>query len=91
MFVYSEWVYLLVKFRFHSGVLGQDSGGIGGALLTANNYKMRTLVRKSQEEVQTKLDELMDDKIREMEKKSEKAESESKEKEDKKATQKTSD
>ncbi len=71
--------------------IGLIIGGIGGALLTANNYKMRTLVRKSQEEVQTKLDELMDDKIREMEKKSEKAESESKEKEDKKATQKTSD
>lgn len=44
-------------------------GGVCGALLTANNYKMRTLVRKGQEEVQAKLDELMDEKLRAFEEK----------------------
>ena len=47
--------------------IGMILGGIGGALLVANNYKMRTLVKKSQEEVQTKLNELLDEKIKEME------------------------
>ena len=47
--------------------IGLVLGGIGGALLTANNYKMRTLVKKSQEEVQKKLDGFMDDKIAQME------------------------
>ncbi len=60
-------------------VIGLLVGGVCGALLTANNYKMRTLVRKGQEEVQAKLDELMDEKIRafeekEQEKKQEKSE-----------------
>ena len=49
--------------------IGLLLGGVCGALLTANNYKMRTLVRKGQEEVQAKLDELMDEKIREFEEK----------------------
>ena len=43
--------------------IGLVLGGIGGALLTANNYKMRTLVKKSQEEVQKKLNDFMDEKI----------------------------
>ena len=47
--------------------IGLIIGGIGGALLTANNYKMRTLVKKGQEEMQKKLDDLMDEKIQEME------------------------
>ena len=60
-------------------VVGLLLGGVCGALLTANNYKMRTLVRKGQEEVQAKLDELKDEKIRafeekEQEKKEEKSE-----------------
>ncbi len=46
--------------------IGMILGGIGGALLVANNYKMRTLVKKSQEEVQTKLNELLDEKIKQM-------------------------
>ncbi len=49
--------------------IGLIVGGLAGALLTANNYKMRTLVRKGQEEVQSKLDELIDEKIREMDEK----------------------
>ena len=47
--------------------IGLIIGGIGGALLTANNYKMRTLVKKGQEEMQKKLDNLMEEKIQEME------------------------
>lgn len=46
--------------------LGVIVGSIGGALLVANNYKMRTLVKKSQEEVQNKINELLDEKIKEM-------------------------
>jgi uncharacterized protein YoxC len=47
--------------------IGVIVGVIGGALLAANNYKMRTLIKKSQEEIQIKLDKLMDEKIQEME------------------------
>ncbi len=42
--------------------LGVMVGGICGALLTANNYKMRKLVRKAQEEVQAKFDQMLEDK-----------------------------
>ena len=49
-------------------VIGLAVGGVCGALLVANNYKIRTLVKKAQEEVESKADELMDKKIREMEK-----------------------
>lgn len=38
-------------------------GCVAGALLTANNYKMRTLVRKTQEEMKAKFDKMMDEKI----------------------------
>lgn len=47
--------------------IGVVLGMVGGALLTANNYKMRTLVKKGQEEVQTKLDELLDEKLKDFE------------------------
>lgn len=57
-------------------VVGLLLGGVCGALLTANNYKMRTLVRKGQEEVQAKLDELMDEKIRAFEEKEQEKKSE---------------
>ena len=49
-------------------VVGMALGAIGGALLTANNYKMRRFVKKSQEEVQAKLDKFIDEKTEEMEK-----------------------
>ena len=49
-------------------IIGVAIGGLAGALLTANNYKMRTIVKKSQEEVQAKLDKLMDEKIEMLEK-----------------------
>ena len=47
--------------------LGLVLGAVGGALATANSYKMRTLVRKTQAELQAKLDQMMDEKIRAME------------------------
>ena len=40
--------------------LGLLIGAVGGALATANSYKMRTLVRKTQAELQAKLDQMMD-------------------------------
>ncbi|MBQ8291416.1 MAG: hypothetical protein IJX88_02765 [Clostridia bacterium] len=46
--------------KFAMGLL---LGGVCGAVLTANNYKMRTLVRKGQEEVQQKFDDMLDQKI----------------------------
>lgn len=60
--------------KFVAGLL---LGGVCGALLTANNYKMRMLVRKGQEEVQSKLDELMDEKLRMFEEKGKSDESDS--------------
>lgn len=50
--------------KFAIGVL---LGMAGGAVLTANNYKMRTLVKKGQREVQEKLDKLIDEKLQELE------------------------
>lgn len=55
--------------KFAMGVI---IGGICGALLTANNYKMRALVRKAQEEVQIKLNMLMDEKLEAVEEGAEK-------------------
>ena len=48
-------------------LIGALLGGVAGALLTANNYKMRTLVKKSQEEAQAKFDKFMDDRIEDLE------------------------
>ena len=49
-------------------IIGVALGCLAGALFTANNYKMRTLVRKGQEEVATKLDKMLDEKIQTLEK-----------------------
>ena len=49
-------------------ITGAALGMLAGALLTANNYKMRTLVRKGQEEVAAKLDQMLDEKIELLEK-----------------------
>ncbi len=46
--------------------IGLLLGGLGGAILAANSCKMRTLVRKGQEEMKAKLDQMLDEKIREM-------------------------
>ena len=61
-------------------IVGVALGGIAGALLTANNYKMRMLVKKGQEELQAKLDKLMDEKIEMMEEGVENLKTEAKEK-----------
>ena len=44
-------------------VVGVALGMIGGAVLTANNYKMRRFVKKSQEEVQAKLDKFIEENV----------------------------
>lgn len=49
--------------------LGIALGMIGGALIVANNYKARTLVKKSQQEVMEKMDELLDEKLQALGKK----------------------
>ena len=52
--------------------VGVVLGTLCGALLVANNYKMRTLVKKGQAELAEKLDKLMDEKIEEVEEQTEK-------------------
>ncbi len=47
--------------------IGLVIGGALGALLVANNHKMRTLVKKAQEDTQAKMDAFMDEKISKME------------------------
>jgi len=46
--------------------IGMLIGAIGGALAVTNSYKMRTLVKKGQEEVMTKVNTMMDEKLDEM-------------------------
>lgn len=38
-------------------------GAVGGALLVANSYKARSLVKKSQSEVMQKVNDMMDEKL----------------------------
>ena len=51
--------------------LGLMFGMVGGALIVANSYKARTLVKKSQSEVIEKVNEMMDEKLNAMNQKSE--------------------
>ena len=51
--------------------LGVMLGMVGGALIVANSYKARTLVKKSQSEVMEKVNEMMDEKLQAMGGKSE--------------------
>ena len=53
--------------------IGLVVGGLVGALLVSNNQKMRTLVKKAQDEAQEKIDAFMDEKISKMEKSAEQA------------------
>ena len=62
--------------------IGMLLGVVGGALLVSNNYKMRTLVRKGQQEVQAKFDQMLDEKIRMADKAVDKIQDEVKEKVD---------
>ena len=43
--------------------LGVMLGAVGGALLVANSYKARSLVKKSQAEVMQKVNDMMDEKL----------------------------
>jgi hypothetical protein len=47
--------------------IGLLIGGVCGALLTANNCKMRELVKKGQEEVGKRVNDFVDEKIEMME------------------------
>lgn len=51
--------------------LGVMLGMVGGALIVANSYKARTLVKKSQTEVMDKVNQMMDEKLQAMGGKSE--------------------
>lgn len=44
--------------------LGVLIGAVGGALLVANSYKARALVKKSQGEVMQKVTEMMDERLK---------------------------
>lgn len=44
--------------------LGVALGMVGGALLVANSYKFRSLVKKSQAEIMQKVDEMMDERLK---------------------------
>ena len=43
--------------------LGMLIGAVGGALIVANSQKMRSLVKKGQDEVLTKVNDMMDEKL----------------------------
>ena len=47
--------------------LGMMLGAVAGAIVVTNSYKMRTLVKKSQDEMKMKFDEMLDEKIEMME------------------------
>ena len=47
--------------------IGLLIGGLCGAVLTANNCKMRSLVKKGQEEVSKRVNDFMDEKLDEAE------------------------
>ena len=51
--------------------LGVTLGMIGGALIVANSYKARTLVKKGQTEIMDKVNQMMDEKLQAMSQKSE--------------------
>lgn len=46
--------------------LGLALGMLGGALIVANNYKARALVKKSGREVLDRVDEMLDEKLKSM-------------------------
>ncbi len=44
--------------------IGLLFGAVGGALLVANSYKARSLVKKSQAEIMQKAEEMMDERLK---------------------------
>ena len=57
--------------------LGLLLGAMGGALVVANSYKARSLVKKSQAELMEMMDEMMDERPRQMESTQEKTDKKS--------------
>ena len=58
--------------------LGLVFGAVGGALIVANSYKARSLVKKSQAELLEKVDEMMDERLKDMSDKTEKTDKKAK-------------
>lgn len=54
--------------------IGLLMGAVGGALIVANSYKARCLVKKSQQEVLEKVNDMMDEKLKSQETQGEKSE-----------------
>ena len=46
--------------------IGMLIGAVGGALAVTNSYKMRSIIKKGQEEVMTNVDCMMDEKLEKM-------------------------
>ncbi len=60
--------------------LGLALGAVGGALIVANSYKARSLVKKSQADLMQKMDEMMDERLNQMQQNDMQGKSEKKEK-----------
>ncbi len=58
--------------------LGLVLGAVGGALIVANSYKARSLVKKSQAELLERVDEMMDERLKDMSEKTDKTEKKAK-------------
>ena len=43
--------------------VGLALGMLAGAIVVANSYKVRSIVKKSQDEIKNKVDEMLDEKI----------------------------
>lgn len=44
-------------------VLGMLIGAVGGAVAVTNSYRMRSIIKKGQDEVLTKVNDAMDEKL----------------------------
>ena len=49
--------------------IGMLIGAVGGAVLVANSHKMRSLIKKGQDEVLSKVNGMMDEKLDSMQQK----------------------
>ena len=58
--------------------LGLVLGAVGGALIVANSYKARSLMKKSQAELLERVDEMMDERLKDMSEKTDKTEKKAK-------------
>ncbi|MBQ8375200.1 MAG: hypothetical protein IJX98_06495 [Clostridia bacterium] len=43
--------------------IGLIMGAVGGALVVTNSYRMRALVKKSQDDIMAKIDAIVDEKL----------------------------